>query len=223
MRRIRSQKHGLGIASFERLAEAVVVTDPLLVRQDVDISGEAAGRPADPDSTGGYYQPVRVLDDAATPSLVSIRIRCGLPDATPDQAMTFLRDYVANANPVISSVTLADLPLVPLERDATATAQVASGETIDLAVRWPTCVDAPCGGAEPYLWFDPAARALTTRQEAMRVSWFATDGTFETSHAPTVGWTAPATAGPVTVWVVLRDDRGGTTWSTFRIDITERR
>jgi hypothetical protein len=196
------------------------------------LPGEAAGRPADPDGTGGYYQPVRVLDDDAAASLVSIRIRCGLPDATPDQAMELLRDYIPNANPEITSVTIDERTLEPLERDAIATFAVTRGETVDLALHWPTCAEAPCGGAEPYLWFDPAARTLTSRHEAMRVSWFATDGAFETSHSgrseseATLGettdrWSAPEAVGPVTLWVVLRDDRGGTTWATFHIDVTE--
>lgn len=202
------------------------------------VPGETAGRPADPDGTGGYYQPVRVHAGDAGVSLVQLRIACGLPEATPEQTMHYLRDYVANANPAITAAALArgggaDEPLVPLEDDpAAAPARVAPGETVELTVRWPACDAAPCGGAEPYLWFDPRARVLAPRREAMRVSWLATAGAFAIGHSgrtedeTTAGladarerWTAPAEPGAVHVWAVLRDDRGGATWATFRVDV----
>ena len=64
----------------------------------------------------------------------------------------------------------------------------------------------------------------------MRVSWFATAGTFETGHTgrpeaeaelseTSNTWTAPDTGGPVHVWAVLRDDRGGASWSTFTVSV----
>ena len=64
----------------------------------------------------------------------------------------------------------------------------------------------------------------------MRVSWFATRGSFDTDHTGRVEsefaqtssdntWVAPAESGPVFMWVVLRDDRGGADWQTFRVDV----
>ena len=63
----------------------------------------------------------------------------------------------------------------------------------------------------------------------MLVSWFATGGTFDndttgrsaTDSTPYTenGWTAPATAGTVYVWVVLRDDRGGVGWNSYTINV----
>jgi len=60
----------------------------------------------------------------------------------------------------------------------------------------------------------------------MRVSWFATGGSFDVDHtgrlesefAQTTSddtWTAPKDPGPVFMWVVLRDDRGGVDWQEF--------
>jgi hypothetical protein len=192
------------------------------------VPGETASRPTDPDASGGYYQPIQVLAGSEV-SLASARIRCGLPEATPEQSMLYLRDYVANENPAVAAVTRAGQgDLVPLERDATAVVSVAGGETVDLDVAWGACDAAPCTGAEPYLWFDPKARALVSRREAIRVSWFATAGSFETSHSGRAEddlethaanrWSAPA-SGTAYLWVVVRDDRGGASWATFRLEV----
>lgn len=192
------------------------------------VPGEVASRPTDPDATGGYYQPIQVVAESEI-SLASARIRCGLPDATPEQSAQYLRDYVANENPAIAQVTRAGQgELVPLERDPGATASVSAGETLELDVAWAPCDAAPCTGAEPYVWFDPKARALVSRREAIRVAWFATAGSFETGHTgraedelgshTTNRWTAPA-SGTHHVWVVLRDDRGGASWASFRFAV----
>lgn len=190
--------------------------------------GETASRPTDPDGTGGYYQLIQVSDPTAV-SLASARIRCGLPAATPEQAAQFREEYVANANPSIASVVAGERgELVSLEQDANAIATVSAGETLSLDVAWAACDAAPCSGAEPYLWFDPKARALVSRREAIRVSWFATAGSFDASHSGRAEgdvephasnrWTAPA-GGTVHLWIVVRDDRGGASWATYRFDV----
>ena len=61
------------------------------------------------------------------------------------------------------------------------------------------------------------------------MSWFASGGTFDndstgraaTDPTPSTddGWTAPATAGTVHVWVVLRDDRGGVGWMSYVLSV----
>lgn len=182
------------------------------------LPGEPAGRPADPDGTGGFYQPVRVRATAPDEAYVlgQLRIRCGLPGATAAQAAEFRTSYVANTNP-----SIAELIASPV---------VHPGDTVDLAVHWPHCETAPCEGSEPYVWFDPVARQLTRRREAMRVSWFATAGSFATGHTGRAEseadqafannqWSAPSTAGEVHLWAVLRDDRGGVTWTALRIAV----
>ena len=88
-----------------------------------------------------------------------------------------------------------------------------------------------CEGAEDYLWFDPTARKLVRRREGIRVSWFASSGTFTDAHTgreeagpdePSSDntWLAPATPGTVFLWIVLRDDRGGVAWKGYRVEVT---
>lgn len=92
------------------------------------------------------------------------------------------------------------------------------------------CRDAPrgCTGSETYLWADPQRRVVEERREGVVVSWYATGGRFaeertgRTEKDPdgtdaTNVWTAPAEAGAVRLWVVLRDDRGGIGWGEYRI------
>jgi hypothetical protein len=87
-----------------------------------------------------------------------------------------------------------------------------------------------CPGAEAYVYFDLSTRALVDRREAMRISWYASGGSFaddrtgrteqeasETSTANT--WTAPSTPGMITLWVVLRDSRGGLNWKSYRVTV----
>ncbi len=204
------------------------------------LPGEPAGRPVDPDDTGGFFQPVRVAsDDASQPTLAQVRITCGLPSATPAQAAEYRRRQRPNQNPTLATVSAdADL-LVALEHEGGGRA-VAPGTVVDLAATWPACApDAcsdgicpPCGGPESYAWFDPIAREVTTRRESIRVSWFATGGALETGHSGRSEeeserglvdaedrWTAPTTAGPAFLWVVVRDDRGGVGWATYRFDV----
>jgi hypothetical protein len=85
-----------------------------------------------------------------------------------------------------------------------------------------------CTGAEGYARFDPATRSVVTTREVLRASWFATEGSFATPRTGSEAteqsaneWTAPATAGTARGWVVLRDDRGGADWRTFRVRVGE--
>jgi hypothetical protein len=98
-----------------------------------------------------------------------------------------------------------------------------------------------CTGSEAYVVFDPEAMALATRREAIQVAWYTTGGTLADD---TIGraadeagsaaldaacaagtecvdnaWTAPATAGEVLLWLVVRDDRGGVGWQSYRVDV----
>ena len=69
---------------------------------------------------------------------------------------------------------------------------------------------------------------MVTRHETMRVSWSATAGTFGEDHTGRTEsqfaktstdntWTAPDVAGRVVLWVVLRDDRGGTDFRSYEL------
>ncbi len=83
-----------------------------------------------------------------------------------------------------------------------------------------------CTGAERYARFDLATRTVVAAREVLRASWFATSGVFaapRTGGATTDGatneWTAPAAAGEVRAWVVLRDDRGGADWRSLSVRV----
>ncbi len=86
-----------------------------------------------------------------------------------------------------------------------------------------------CTGAERYVVFDTASASLIDQREGISVSWFATGGTFdadatgragsETQTTSDNGWRSPAQPGPVDLWVVLRDDRGGVGWQTYALDV----
>ncbi|MCE9578330.1 MAG: hypothetical protein K8W52_34705 [Deltaproteobacteria bacterium] len=198
------------------------------------MAGEPAGRPADPDGTGGYYQPVRVRADGDPPAfaLAQVRIRCGLPAATPEQAADYKARVHANSSPAITAITGDGAAVIALEADPTAVTTVARGATLALRVAWPGCGtdEQPCAGAESYVWFDPDARALVTRREAIRVTWFATAGAWASARTgraeaeadqPSTenSWIAPGDVGEQRLWIVVRDDRGGATWATVRIAV----
>jgi hypothetical protein len=130
-----------------------------------DIPEDQSFRPADPDVTGGYYQPLRVLyrpvPGQVIPALEKVRIRCGLPGASQEQLSTFNRSYHLNTNPVIASL-VADLPSGPqtlrsLEADPTAAPPalaLAPGQRVNLRLAWPSCPledacgDGTCGPSE---------------------------------------------------------------------------
>ncbi len=87
-----------------------------------------------------------------------------------------------------------------------------------------------CGGPESYSYLDPIEHVLLPRHESFRVSWFASAGSFASDHtgnteaeyASTTSdnkWRAPKEAGPVFMWVVLRDDRGGVDWQSFEVSV----
>ena len=216
--------------------------------------GEPYGRPVDPDPTGGYYQPLTVFlgGGDGDVSVDTTRISCGVAGASSDDVIVFRQRYHGNQNPRVDVLQIdgADLPADP----TTPPRAVARGAHLTFHVAWPACpaIDAcgdgvcgpdesrldcatdcaiptGCAGAERYLYFDAEARQLVARRESMRVSWFATAGTFdrdrtgrssdETEPSSDDAWDAPAEAMTVRGWVVLRDDRGGVAWRSFALDV----
>lgn len=85
-----------------------------------------------------------------------------------------------------------------------------------------------CGGAERYVLIDPATRRVVVAEESLRISWFSTAGHFERAREKSEEgaegarnvWTAPE-SGEHTVWVVLRDDRGGVDWRAIAVSISQ--
>ncbi|MEO6599142.1 MAG: hypothetical protein ABIQ16_04665, partial [Polyangiaceae bacterium] len=61
-------------------------------------------RPRDPDSTGGYFQPLRVDVPGTIPAFHLQRISCGLAEASADTARAFALAYVRNHNPTLAEV-----------------------------------------------------------------------------------------------------------------------
>jgi hypothetical protein len=172
--------------------------------QPVTTPGQPALRPVDPDTTGGYYQPVRV-SDGTRDSIGFVRLMCGLSGTTQDNNIAWKKRYIANANPSIARVVYArsDAALITLE--SSEVAEFAPGEHVQFAVTWPKCSvdeqrcgDGVCGrnedattcpedctkpescdGAETYTLLDPAANQLRTARETIRVSWYISGGSLE--------------------------------------------
>ncbi|MFT3773692.1 MAG: hypothetical protein QM820_50605 [Minicystis sp.] len=165
--------------------------------------GEPAGRPVDPDPSGGYYQPVRlfVRDGGEQYSIGATRIACGISGATAEVAADFGKRYRDNENPAVATLSLVRGNEVEVIAPDVPGAKVKPGEKVTLRAAWNACPTAPacgdgicgidetvqdcamdctkpkgCDGSEQYLVFDPAAGALVVKREEIRVSWFATAG-----------------------------------------------
>jgi hypothetical protein len=233
--------------------------------------GEPASRPADPDTTGGYYQPVRVLvptHDEPDYVVGVTRLACGLSGATQDQSIEYADRYRPNENPAIAELEVTHAngkkETFPVGDDV-PTVKVSPHERITLRATWAacpkssTCGDGICGaseyamdrtvmrqnvpgcpddcatpkgctGSEPYVELDPVQRDIISHREAMRVSWFGTDGSFDHDRTGRTeeeagdafsenDWVAGGAKGPVHMWVVLRDDRGGVGWTELSVDV----
>lgn len=195
--------------------------------------GQPPIRPADADTTGGYYQPIRATwtTDAGDPllSFALERILCRLANAPVDAAGQYASDYLPNTNPQLADLLLdpagTATPLFLAGQTAAPTpASVGAGQTVTLQVDWSPA------SAETFLVWDVVSLSLGMQQESLRLSWYATAGSFEhdaTGRSDTEtetftqnGWTAPAAAGPVHLWMVLRDDRGGIDFAEAEIDVT---
>jgi hypothetical protein len=174
-------------------------------------------RPRDPDPTGGYYQPVRVRGGDLLAFGLD-RIACDLGSAPPAVVRDFRARYRANQNPP---------PLVLTDDRGAAVdgAHVTAGATLALHAAW------PADAAEPYVSYDLASVAVVDRRESLRVSFYATAGRFERDAAGVAeadaadvtavddAWTAPPAPGPVTLWTVLRDSRGGAAVARYIIAV----
>jgi hypothetical protein len=170
------------------------------------MNGEPAGRPVDPDPTGGFYQPISVtLLDSGVTSMGSVRIFCPPSGLDQEQAAAFNRQYRSNQNPVLELISARtdsgeSLPIP----DEPAALPIAPKQVLHFETSWQVCPrsavcgDGVCGGgedksncgddcatakgctgAEDYAWFNPESRIVETRHESMRVSWFSTAGRFQ--------------------------------------------
>jgi len=170
------------------------------------MNGEPAGRPVDPDPTGGFYQPVSVtLLESGVTSMGSVRIYCPPSGLDQEQAVAFNSQYRNNQSPSLDALSArtesGESLQIPDEPDALL---VLPKQVIHLEASWQACPrsalcgDGVCGagedknncaddcttakgctGAESYAWFNPDSRIVETRHESIRVSWFSTAGRFE--------------------------------------------
>lgn len=179
-------------------------------------------RPRDADVTGGYFLPIRARVTAASgreplTAFGFARLTCNLPNAPADAVTAFRAQYKANRNPVLLPVTarLAG-STAPLALD-----QVPRGAHVVFRAGW------NAEDAETYALFDVTSQTVVTRRESLRVSWFTTAGGFDRDRTGRTGeeaetfteneWTAPDDARTTQLWVVLRDARGGVSFTTFAV------
>ncbi len=219
--------------------------------------GQAAGRPVDPDITGGFYQPI-VATLGNVPSLGSVRIDCDPANVDRDDALAYRRQYRANENPRLSSpsIRVGD-SLSELADEQRQT--VKAGSSVDLQAAWTTCpTTSECGdgyctadedasncaqdctagqahgctGAEAYVWYNRQVNRIEPRREAISVAWYASSGHFDseqtgldeaqaaTRRSTDNVWQVGKNAGPATLWLVIRDSRGGQSWRVQSFDVT---
>jgi len=193
-------------------------------------AGQSSGRAVDPDSTGGYVQPVRIALEDGTVSFAPIRLHCGVAGATREQAAELRRRYVPNTHPALVALTAIHEDGSFQDGVAGVPLHVARGEALTLHARWPDCpMEGVCEGAEQYPRFDRDSLSLVTARESLRISWLTTLGRFaeprtgrSSSELDTTTegtWLAPDSPGRGTVWVVLRDDREGVSWTELSVVI----
>lgn len=170
------------------------------------MNGEPAGRPVDPDPSGGFYQPISAtLSASGVTSMGSVRIFCPPSGLDQQQAAAFNASYRSNQSPSIDQLSArTDSGEVLPIPDEPVALSVAPNQVLHLQATWHTCPhsavcgDGVCGagedksncaddctgpkgctGAEDYAWFNPDSRVVETRHESVRVSWFSTAGRFE--------------------------------------------
>ena len=168
-------------------------------------------RPHAPDATGGYYQPVQ-FSFAGALAFDEERLLCPLAQASFSVARQYQQTYPPNRNPILLGLD-ASVSGAPVSPGA-----VPPGAQVSLSLRW------SADSNETFPVLDAASLTLVSQTETMRASWFATGGALAQSEsAPDLSltsssnsWTAPSQPGPVFLWAVLRDSRGGAAWLSLR-------
>lgn len=173
------------------------------------MDGGVAGQPVNPDSTGGYYQPVTMFLEPSEAGLAGVedtlyfmRLSCGFSGANEASQGILAARYHLNTNPEVASLTASGKQFVTSADGATN--PVSRNQKLALEVAWPACplvdrcgdgvcgadesaMSCPfdcthpkgCGGAERYVDFDLASQAVVDLREGIHVSWYATAGSFE--------------------------------------------
>lgn len=90
-----------------------------------------------------------------------------------------------------------------------------------------------CGGAERYVWYNRETLAIEPRREGITVAWFTSSGTFGSEQTGLAEeeveaggvtstqnrWVVGEQTGPASIWLVIRDSRGGQSWQTLHVDV----
>ncbi len=221
---------GAAVRELGTSTDAITAVTPVdaCMRFGPDISG-GDFRPRSPDLTGGYFQPLRVTlpaDLGAAVTFASHRISCNLASAPVEVVRQYRERYVANTNPPPPSIVRAD---------GSGLATARAGERVELFAAW------QAGSAEAYVSYEQSSASLLERREGLRISWYATagelcrDATGRTERELAEGllpgeqapadesancWRAPDAPGRATLWIVLRDSRGGAAIQQQTIDVT---
>lgn len=189
----------LGQAAPERPLTFVVPQDACVTFGPVPApNAQTPLRPTTPDATGGYHLPVFVSPPTGFAAWARVRLRCPLPPAPVAAVRDFAARYTHNQNPEAG----------PLQVDRPARA----GQPLAISLALPA--------AEPFVRYDAALTRVVDAEESLRVSWYATRGSL--TPAETTAGSAPTDVtttfvaeepGPVRLWAVVRDSRGGVTWA----------
>jgi hypothetical protein len=187
--------------------------------------GEPAGRPIDPDPTGGFYQPVVNWLSAADAAVSGVRLDCGLAGVGREDLVEYRDRYRKNQNPEILELELARENGESESIAADASVRVKVGETVRFVASWQACPrkskcgDGVCGtgedqlscaddcrepkgctGAESYVWLDPEEHTIEERREGLALSWYTTGGVLDEERTG-VSETDPDDAKSSNVWV----------------------
>ncbi|MFL5305648.1 MAG: hypothetical protein ACJ8F1_10555 [Polyangia bacterium] len=193
------------------------------------MKGQPPSRPADPDPTGGYYQPVRAgWQSTGLLAFALERVTCRLANAPPDVATQYATEYTANQNPSLTGLLVASGDVVTPLYAAGQPAPPAPA-TIGVGQKTLLQADFSSDSAETFLVWDVVQLKLLQQRESLRVAWYASGGSFLHDVSGRASddletytqneWTAPATPGPVHLWAVLRDNRGGIDFAAAEIDV----
>jgi len=193
-------------------------------------AGQPPFRPRDPDSTGGYYVPVRavVQPPVADRSLIAFdleRVHCSFSNAPLAVIQDFNSRYHLNTNPHLQGLEM--LSADQTSSDVLAGAATASSGSMVSLLAVPSA-----DSIETFPVYDAIHQVVADQQESLRFFWYSPDGEFQhdrtgvdpgvTDGSSTNQWTPPTVTQSTVVplWVVLRDSRGGTDFISTQLTVT---
>jgi hypothetical protein len=169
--------------------------------------------------------PLLGVPDASDGGYVPVRLRV-TSDGSTVTAFYRLRYYIAALNGIANPNRSNQNPQLAGVFRVTPGVDAGAGEMVDLSMSPPLVhandaitlrATVTSDSAETYQVLDLQAIALRSVTETMRISWFATAGTFDNDvtgpASPNTTLTLdkhlPPANGNIDIWVVVHDDRGG--------------